>query len=55
MDRTTGGQTEGRTDGRKDEQTNGQTEPTKTIYPFGILCMPGYNKEVPVYMKAVKA
>ena len=30
-----------RTEGQKEGQTNEWMEPTKTIYPFGILHMPG--------------
>ena len=31
-------------DGRKDGQTNGQTEPTKTIYPLAYFVFRVYNK-----------
>ena len=32
---------DGRMDRQKDGQMNGRTELAKTIYPFGLLRMPG--------------
>ena len=37
-------------EGRKDGQTSRWTEPTKTIYPFGILCMPGVGGGITIHM-----